>query len=45
MQLDLQLPRAPDDPDTARVVAAVTAYAESSGAIVLAEGASRRPGR
>ncbi len=38
VKLDMQLLRAPDDPNTARVVAAVAAYAESSGAIVLAEG-------
>ncbi len=38
VKLDMQLLRAPDDPYTARVVAAVGAYAESSGAVVLAEG-------
>jgi EAL domain-containing protein (putative c-di-GMP-specific phosphodiesterase class I) len=38
VKLDMQLLRAPDDPHTAEVVAAVSAYAESSGAIVLAEG-------
>jgi EAL domain-containing protein (putative c-di-GMP-specific phosphodiesterase class I) len=38
VKLDMQLLRRPDDPQTARVVAAVSAYAESSGAIVLAEG-------
>ncbi|MFI1990648.1 EAL domain-containing protein [Actinoplanes sp. NPDC020271] len=38
VKLDMQLLRSPDDPETARVVAAVAAYAESSGAIVLAEG-------
>lgn len=38
VKLDMQLLRAPDDPYTARVVAAVAAYAESSGAVVLAEG-------
>ncbi len=38
VKLDMQLLRAPDDPHTARVAAAVAAYAESSGAVVLAEG-------
>jgi EAL domain-containing protein (putative c-di-GMP-specific phosphodiesterase class I) len=38
VKLDMQLLRAPDDPYTARVVAAVSAYAESTGATVLAEG-------
>jgi EAL domain-containing protein (putative c-di-GMP-specific phosphodiesterase class I)/DICT domain-containing protein len=38
VKLDMQLLRAPDDPYTARVVAAVSAYAESAGAVVLAEG-------
>ena len=38
VKLDMQLLRAPDEPYTARVVAAVAAYAESSGAVVLAEG-------
>ncbi|WP_229074691.1 EAL domain-containing protein [Actinoplanes sp. DH11] len=38
VKLDMGLLRAPDDPNTARVVAAVYAYAESSGATVLAEG-------
>jgi EAL domain-containing protein (putative c-di-GMP-specific phosphodiesterase class I) len=38
VKLDMQLLRRPDDPYTARVVAAVSAYAESSGAVVLAEG-------
>ncbi len=38
VKLDMQLLRAPDDPYTARVVSAVSAYAESTGAIVLAEG-------
>ncbi|MFC7534126.1 EAL domain-containing protein [Actinoplanes sp. GCM10030250] len=38
VKLDMGLLRAPDDPATARVVAAVYAYAEASGAIVLAEG-------
>ncbi|GIF16997.1 sensor domain-containing phosphodiesterase [Actinoplanes teichomyceticus] len=38
VKLDMQLLRAPDDPFTARVVAAVAAYAETSGAVVLAEG-------
>jgi hypothetical protein len=38
VKLDMQLLHAPDDPHTARVVAAVAAYAESTGAIVLAEG-------
>lgn len=38
IKLDMQLLHAPDDPHTAQVVAAVSAYAESSGAAVLAEG-------
>ncbi|WP_127505793.1 EAL domain-containing protein [Actinoplanes solisilvae] len=38
VKLDMGMLRAPGDPQTARVVAAVAAYAESSGAIVLAEG-------
>ncbi|MEU4423346.1 EAL domain-containing protein [Actinoplanes sp. NPDC024001] len=38
VKLDMGLLRAPDDPATARVVAAVSAYAEASGAVVLAEG-------
>ncbi|MGK5685593.1 sensor domain-containing phosphodiesterase [Actinoplanes sp. URMC 104] len=38
VKLDMQMLRAPGDPHTARVVAAVAAYAESSGAVVLAEG-------
>jgi hypothetical protein len=38
VKLDMGLLRAPDDPATARVVAAVGAYAEASGAVVLAEG-------
>lgn len=38
VKLDMQLLRAPDDPHTARVVAAVADYAERTGAIVLAEG-------
>lgn len=38
VKLDMQLLRTPDDPYTARVVAAVSAYAESTGATVLAEG-------
>jgi EAL domain-containing protein (putative c-di-GMP-specific phosphodiesterase class I) len=38
VKLDMQLLRAPDDPHTARVVAAVAAYAEATGAVVLAEG-------
>jgi EAL domain-containing protein (putative c-di-GMP-specific phosphodiesterase class I) len=42
VKLDMQLLRAPDDPYTARVVAAVSAYAEHSGAIVLAEGVETR---
>lgn len=33
VKLDMQLLRRPDDPHTARVVAAVSAYAESSGAV------------
>ncbi|WP_328468155.1 EAL domain-containing protein [Actinoplanes sp. NBC_00393] len=38
VKLDMGLLHAPDHPDTARVVAAVSAYAESSGAVILAEG-------
>jgi EAL domain-containing protein (putative c-di-GMP-specific phosphodiesterase class I) len=38
VKLDMQLLHAPDDRHTAGVVAAVAAYAEVSGAIVLAEG-------
>ncbi|MFC7277209.1 EAL domain-containing protein [Paractinoplanes rhizophilus] len=38
VKLDMGLLRAPGDPHTARVVAAVAAYAEASGAVVLAEG-------
>jgi EAL domain-containing protein (putative c-di-GMP-specific phosphodiesterase class I) len=38
VKLDMQLLRAPGDRHTAQVVAAVSAYAESSGAVVLAEG-------
>jgi len=38
VKLDMGLLRAPGDPHTARVVAAVAAHAESSGAVVLAEG-------
>ncbi len=38
VKLDMQMLRAPGDPHTARVVAAVAAYAESTGAVVLAEG-------
>ncbi|MEU4689722.1 EAL domain-containing protein [Actinoplanes sp. NPDC023714] len=38
VKLDMGLLHAPDDPHTARVVAAVSAYAEASGATVLAEG-------
>ena len=38
VKLDMQLLHAPDDRHTARVIAAVAAYAEASGAIVLAEG-------
>ncbi|MEV6304459.1 EAL domain-containing protein [Actinoplanes sp. NPDC051861] len=38
VKLDMGLLHAPDDPGTARVVAAVYAYAESTGAVVLAEG-------
>lgn len=38
VKLDMQLLHAPDERHTARVVAAVAAYAEASGAIVLAEG-------
>jgi EAL domain-containing protein (putative c-di-GMP-specific phosphodiesterase class I) len=38
VKLDMQLLRAPDDPHTARVVAAVAAFAEATGAVVLAEG-------
>jgi EAL domain-containing protein (putative c-di-GMP-specific phosphodiesterase class I) len=38
VKLDMQLLRSPEEPYTAQVVAAVSAYAESSGAVVLAEG-------
>ncbi|XVV09172.1 sensor domain-containing phosphodiesterase [Actinoplanes sp. CA-131856] len=38
VKLDMQLLREPGDRHTAKVVAAVAAYAEASGAIVLAEG-------
>jgi EAL domain-containing protein (putative c-di-GMP-specific phosphodiesterase class I) len=38
VKLDMRLLHAPDDPHTAHVVAAVAAYAEASGATVLAEG-------
>ncbi|WP_203828401.1 sensor domain-containing phosphodiesterase [Actinoplanes palleronii] len=38
VKLDMQLLQAPGDQNTARVVAAVAAYAEASGALVLAEG-------
>ncbi|MEU4564581.1 EAL domain-containing protein [Actinoplanes sp. NPDC023936] len=38
VKLDMGLLQAPDDPNTAQVVAAVYAYAEASGATVLAEG-------
>ncbi len=38
VKLDMQLLHAPDDRHTARVVAAVAAFAEATGAIVLAEG-------
>ncbi|GAA0559249.1 hypothetical protein GCM10010172_47880 [Paractinoplanes ferrugineus] len=38
IKLDMQLLREPDEPHTARVVAAVGAYAEGSGAVILAEG-------
>jgi EAL domain-containing protein (putative c-di-GMP-specific phosphodiesterase class I) len=38
IKLDMQLLRSPDEPNSARVVAAVAAYAESTGAVVLAEG-------
>ncbi|MDY7087304.1 MAG: EAL domain-containing protein [Actinomycetota bacterium] len=38
VKLDMAMLHAPGDPHTARVVAAVAAYAEESGAIVLAEG-------
>lgn len=38
VKLDMGLLQAPDDPKTAQVVAAVYAYAEASGATVLAEG-------
>ncbi|MBL7259289.1 sensor domain-containing phosphodiesterase [Paractinoplanes lichenicola] len=38
VKLDMAMLRAPGDPHTARVVAAVAAYAEASGAVVLAEG-------
>jgi EAL domain-containing protein (putative c-di-GMP-specific phosphodiesterase class I) len=38
VKLDMQLLHAPDHPHTAHVVAAVGAYAEASGAVILAEG-------
>ncbi|AGZ43419.1 hypothetical protein AFR_25775 [Actinoplanes friuliensis DSM 7358] len=38
VKLDMQLLHAPDDPHTSQVVSAVAAYAEASGATVLAEG-------
>ncbi|WP_067508492.1 EAL domain-containing protein [Actinoplanes sp. TFC3] len=38
VKLDMGLLHAPDDPYTAHVVAAVAAYAEATGATVLAEG-------
>jgi EAL domain-containing protein (putative c-di-GMP-specific phosphodiesterase class I) len=38
VKLDMQLLREPGDRHTAQVVAAVAAYAEASGAVVLAEG-------
>ncbi|WP_433292340.1 sensor domain-containing phosphodiesterase [Actinoplanes sp. CA-030573] len=38
VKLDMGLLRAPGDPHTARVVTAVAAHAETSGAVVLAEG-------
>ncbi|GGK91172.1 sensor domain-containing phosphodiesterase [Mangrovihabitans endophyticus] len=38
VKLDMDLLRRPGDPGTARIVAAVSAYAESSAAVVLAEG-------
>ncbi|GAA3341431.1 hypothetical protein GCM10020358_32740 [Amorphoplanes nipponensis] len=38
VKLDMQLLHSPDDPHTSHVVAAVAAYAEASGATVLAEG-------
>jgi EAL domain-containing protein (putative c-di-GMP-specific phosphodiesterase class I) len=38
VKLDMQLLREPDEPHTARVVAAVGAYAEDSNALILAEG-------
>ncbi|GIJ45442.1 hypothetical protein Val02_23280 [Virgisporangium aliadipatigenens] len=38
VKLDMGLLHRPDEPHTARVVAAVAAYAEASGAVVLAEG-------
>ncbi len=38
VKLDMQMLRAPGDPHTARVAAAVNAYAEATGAVVLAEG-------
>lgn len=38
IKLDMGLLHAPGDPHTARVVAAVAAHAEASGAVVLAEG-------
>jgi EAL domain-containing protein (putative c-di-GMP-specific phosphodiesterase class I) len=43
VKLDMLLLREPDEPHTARVVAAVAAYAEMSGAIVLAEGIETGP--
>ena len=38
VKLDMHLLYAPDHPHTAEVVAAVAAYAEASGALILAEG-------
>jgi hypothetical protein len=38
VKLDMSLLHAPEDPHTSHVVAAVAAYAEASGATVLAEG-------
>ena len=38
VKLDMQMLRSPGDPHTARVTAAVAAYAEASGATILAEG-------
>ncbi|WP_250004399.1 EAL domain-containing protein [Actinoplanes sp. M2I2] len=38
VKLDMAMLHAPGDPHTATVVAAVAAYAEASGAVVLAEG-------